>query len=139
MLNQAIRFRLLELVYQQEPEYDEQVQFAVDRTQETVAEVVEQLKDSVEPDAVAPYLGLFSNKALGEITVELEDGTLILDAGEFQVELRPQVDEVGEVTAYRAVTTGVPLLGFEFTEDDDGNPTIVYGRGVAEYTFEKVR
>ena len=59
------------------------------------------------------------------------------DAGEFQVELRPQVDEDGEVTAYRAVTTGVPLLGFEFTEDDEGNPTIVYGRGVAEYTCEK--
>ena len=64
---------------------------------------------------------------------------MILDAGEFQVELRPQVDEVGEVTAYLAVTTGVPLLGFEFTADDDGHPTIVYGRGVAEYTFEKVQ
>jgi len=49
------------------------------------------------------------------------------------------VDEDGEVTVYRAVTTGNNLLGFEFTEDDEGNPTIVYGRGVAEYTFEKVQ
>jgi len=33
----------------------------------------------------------------------------------------------------------VGLLGFEFTEDEDGNPTIVYGRGVDEFTFEKVQ
>ncbi|MCH7610773.1 MAG: hypothetical protein IIB10_08850 [Chloroflexi bacterium] len=49
------------------------------------------------------------------------------------------MDEDGEVAVYQVVTTGVPLLGFEFTEDDDGNPTIVHGRGVAEYTFEKVQ
>ncbi len=138
-LNQAIRFRLLELLYQQEPEYDVQVRFAIDRAQEAVAEVVEQLKDSADPDAVTPYVGRFTNKALGEITVELRDGMLILDAGEFQVELRPQVDEDGEVVVYQVVTTGVALLGFEFTEDADGNPTIVHGRGVAEYTFEKVQ
>jgi len=137
ILNQAVRFRLLELVYQQEAEFDELVQFYIDRIEEALAELNEQIKDSVDPDAVAPYIGVYTNEALGQITIALQDGVLTLDTGEFLMELLPKVDEDGEVEAYRSVTPG---LGGEFqlSEDDDGNPIIILGEGAYDYIFEKV-
>lgn len=137
ILNQAVRFRLLELLYQQEAEFDELVQFYIDRIEEALAELNEQIKDSVAPDAVAPYIGVYTNEALGQITIALQDGVLTLDAGEFLMELLPKVDEDGEVEAYRSVTPG--LEGeFQLSEDDDGNPIIILGEGAYEYIFEKV-
>ena len=38
----------------------------------------------IDQAAVAPYLGRYTNDALGEITIELEDGKLIMDVGEFR-------------------------------------------------------
>lgn len=138
ILNQAVRFRLLELLYQQEAEFDELIQFYIDRIEEALAELNAQIVDGVDPEAVAPYIGVYTNDALGEIIITLDDdGVLTLDAGEFLMELLPKVDEDGEVEAYRSVTPG---LGgeFQFSEDDDGNPIIIIGEGAYEYIFEKV-
>ena len=138
ILNQAVRFRLLELLYQQEAEFDELIQFYIDRTEEALAELNAQIADSVDPEAVAPYVGVYANDALGEIIITLDDDdVLTLDAGEFLMELLPKVDEDGEVEAYRSVTPG---LGgeFQFSEDDDGNPIIIIGEGAYEYIFDKV-
>jgi hypothetical protein len=136
-LNELIGDRLLELLYQQEPEADEALQYLLARTEEALAKLREQLADSADPDAVASYLGRYTNEALGEIVVEFEGGTLTLDAGEFVLELLPRVGEDGNVIAYRSVTTG---LGgeFQFSQDDDGNPVIVLGSPPYEYTFERV-
>lgn len=136
-LNQLVRFRLLELLYQREPEYDALVKIALDQQEQQLAELQRQVQDRVEPEAVAPYLGVFTNAALGEITLALEGETLTLDAGEFQMELLPRVNDDGEVT-YFSVTTG---LGgeFQFREDDQGEPIIVLGGGAYEYTFTKVK
>jgi hypothetical protein len=137
-LNEHVRLRLLELLYQQEPEYDEQVQLSVAQTKQALARLREQLTDSVDADAVVPYLGTCTNNALGEIIVEFQDDVLTLDAGEFQVELLPRMGEDGKVIAYRSVTPGFLSTEFRFSEDDDGNPIIVRGGGVYEYSFEKV-
>jgi CubicO group peptidase (beta-lactamase class C family) len=136
-LNELVGDRLLELLYQQEPEAEEAVQDLLERMEEALAKVREQLADSADPNAVAPYLGKYTNDALGEIVVRFEEGSLTLDAGEFVVELLPRVGEDGEVIAYTSVTTG---LGgeFQFSVDDDGNPAIVNGSPPREYRFEKV-
>jgi len=138
ILNQAVRFRLLELLYQQEAEFDELIQFYIDRTEEALAELNAQIVDSVDPEAVTPYIGVYTNDALGEIIIALDnDDVLTLDAGEFLMELLPKVDEEGKIEAYRSVTPG---LGgeFQFSEDDDGNPIIIIGEGAYEYIFDKV-
>ena len=93
---------------------------------------------NIDPDAVTPYLGRYTNDALGEIIIELEDGNLIMDVGEFRSELRLKADEDGEVTGYilsDGVGLGTPL---QFSGVDEGNPIVVLGEGVDEYTFQKV-
>ena len=106
--NRLVRFRLLELLYQQEPELDEQtLHYSLDRAEEARAKLRDQVADRADPDAVAPHLGTFTNEALGRIVVELDDGTLTLDADEFKLELVPRVGEDGKVLAYKSVTTGL--------------------------------
>lgn len=111
--------------------------YSLDRAEEARAKLRDQLADSADADAVAPYLGTFTNEALGQIVLELDDGTLTLDAGEFKLELSPRVGEDGKVVAYRSITAGLGLE-FQFAKDDDGNPVIVPGTPPYEYTFGKV-
>ena len=137
IFNQAVRYRLLELLYQQEPEFEAQARFAIETGEEALAELQGQIQDSVDPEAVAPYLGRYRNEALGEVTLSLEEGALLLDAGEFQAEVRPRVSEEGEVSylTYSFPLAGLPL---KLEEDAEGNPTLVLGASVNEYTFTKV-
>jgi hypothetical protein len=63
----------------------------------------------VDPARVAPYLGRYTHDVLGEVNIELGDGTLIFDAGEFRAELWPLRDAQTGETTY--VTSDLPLSG----------------------------
>ena len=63
----------------------------------------------VDPARVAPYLGRYTHDVLGEVNIELGDGTLIFDAGEFRAELWPLHDAQTGETTY--VTSDLPLSG----------------------------
>ena len=92
----------------------------------------------IDQAAVAPYLGRYTNDALGEITIELEDGKLIMDVGEFRSGIREKAGEDQEATDYileSSMALGFPL---RFRNADQGEPIIVFGVGVIEYTFQKV-
>ena len=135
--NAAIRFQLFELVFGLESKFDEKATFGYKAARDAFAELAAGLVNT-DPDAVAPYLGRYTNDALGEIIIELEEGKLIMDVGEFRSEVRSKADEDGEVTGYilsDAVGLGIPL---QFSEADQGNPIVVLGEGVLEYTFQKV-
>lgn len=135
--NQALRFRLFELVFDQAPEADAQATFAFESLRREFTRPLENLT-AVDPAAVEPFLGRYTNPALGEVELRLEDETLLLDVGEFIVEVRAQTNEAGEVERY--VTYNIPLVGLpiEFTENEAGETTFVLGGGVAAYQFEPV-
>jgi CubicO group peptidase (beta-lactamase class C family) len=137
-LNTAVRYRLLELLFQQEPEYDQQASFEFNSFKAEYDRITATLT-AVDPKAVAPYLGRYTSSALGEIVLELQNGALIMDAGEFRTELRPQVDEAGAITAYIAydapAMTGIPA---HLVCDELGNPVVVFGVGTFIYTFERL-
>ena len=81
---------------------------------------------TVDPAAVAPYLGRYEHPTLGEVEVALRDGTLVFDAGEIRSEMRPQLDEAGQVVSY--VFMDPPLAGptpVTFRQGDDGRPEVV--------------
>src|SRR3712207_8121414 len=65
-----------------------------------------------------PYTTLFRS-ALGEVTLSLTKGRLMLDAGEFVSELRPYADETGQL-GYIMYDPPLAGIAFEFTVDDDG-------------------
>lgn len=134
LFNEAIRVRLLELVYAQEAEFDTQVNFAVETAETSLAELVANL-DDVDPAAVELFLGTYDEPALGEISLRLEEETLVLDAGDFQSTLRASVGEDAKENEY--VLFDMPLAGLpvKFAMDETGAPTVVLGLGAVEYTF----
>ena len=135
--NQMVRMRLLELLYQQEPEIDELVQSYLDMLESQISELSEKLEESVDPEPVEPYLGRYSNPALGNITSEWRDGKLVFDADEFQAEVRSLVREDGGI-AYFLYDSAFAGLSLEPGVDEDGNLILIIGAGVNEYTFTKV-
>ena len=137
VLNQLVRYRLLELLYQQELEVDEMGQFQIEMIKGSIAELMAKIQESVDPEPIEPHLGRYKNEALGEVIIEWRDDKLIFDSGEFQAEIRSKINDEGTVSyvLYDSVLTG---LAVELKEDEGGNQIMVIGSGVNEYTFEKV-
>ncbi len=137
-LNGLVRLRLLELMYGQEPEADEMGRFQLGLIKKATDELLAKLQESIDAAAVAPYLGRYSNDALGEVTVEWRGNELTFDAGEFRAEIRSKVDEEGKVSylLYESLLAG---LAIEFAGAEDGKPTMTVGAGVNRYTFEKAQ
>jgi CubicO group peptidase (beta-lactamase class C family) len=137
VLNTAVRARLMELLFEQEFETEELLGFQFEQIEEALAEFQESLIEEIDEEAIAPYIGSYTHEALGELTLALEDGILTADAGEFQVEIRATENDEGEI---QYIATSQPLAGLpiEFSGAEEGQPVIVLGTGVVEYTFEKV-
>lgn len=134
ILNTAVAYRLLELLFQQEFEYDGQINFILQSTEEAVDEFTAQIQDKVEPEAAAAMAGTYTNEALGVITVEVEEGIVYLDAGEFRSEIRAAKNDSGEL--YYFAYDG-PLAGVTLNPGDD-NTTLTIGEGVVTYVFERM-
>ena len=139
LFNEGVVGRLFELVFNQEPETQRQLDFYLEQIKQQTDELMQQIGDTVDAAAVEPYLGEFTNDALGKIDVSMEDGKLMLDAGEFRTQLLPYSDKEGELQGY--IQTDPPLQGavYRLEEDADGAPVIVLGRAAVEYTFTKAQ
>ncbi len=136
--NTSVRARLLELLFDQEPEAAATMQFAYEQLQSQF-EMTERLRDQVDPATVEPYLGTFTNAALGSLELRLEDNVLIADVGEFAVPLLPLEEEDEPETLAGYLATEAPITGllFELTENEAGAPVIEFGQGAVAYTFEQ--
>lgn len=134
ILNTAVAYRLMELLFQQEFEYDGQINFILQSTDEAVDKFTAQIQDNVEPEAAAAMAGTYTNEALGVITVEVEEGIVYLDAGEFRSEIRAAKNDDGELYyfAYDGQLAGVTL------NPGDDNTTLTIGEGVVTYVFERM-
>jgi CubicO group peptidase (beta-lactamase class C family) len=136
--NFSVQFRLLELLFDQPAAFDTMLGQVLEAQTAQVAEFRAQL-GTVDPAAVAPYLGHYEHPALGEVELALRDGALEFDAGEVRSEMRPRVDEAGQVAGY--VFTDPPLAGptpVTLRQSDDGRPEIVVtvpGEAAETYVF----
>jgi CubicO group peptidase (beta-lactamase class C family) len=123
--NYAVQFHLFELLFDQSAEFDALLGPFLEAQTAQLGELRAHL-GTVGPDAVAPYLGHYEHPTLGDVEVALRDGKLVFDAGEIRSEMRPQIDEAGQVVSY--VFTDPPLAGptpVTFRQDDDGRPEVV--------------
>ena len=134
--NFSVQFRLLELLFDQPTAFDAMLDQFLETQTAQVDEFRAQL-GSVDPAVVAPYLGRYEHPALGEIELALRGGTLVLDGGEIRSEMRPRVDEAGQVVGY--VFADSPLVGptpVTLRQSDDGRPEVVVTvAGEAEETY----
>jgi CubicO group peptidase (beta-lactamase class C family) len=82
----AVEFRLFELLFDQPADFDAEL---TARAKASAAAGPPPPLGEVEPAAVAPYLGRYENAELGEASLALRGGRLVLDTGELDSELRP--------------------------------------------------
>jgi CubicO group peptidase (beta-lactamase class C family) len=136
IFNQAVRNRLFELAYGLPVEHDARFAYALDAQRKAVQDVKTELGQGFDAGAVAPYLGAFTNEALGDITLSIKDGKLTLDAGEFTGELRVHVDESGKIS-YVFFDGPLASLPFEFKQDGAGKPIIVLVQPPDTYEFTR--
>jgi CubicO group peptidase (beta-lactamase class C family) len=134
---QAVQFRLAELLFAQPAEIEAMVTQSLSGTEQQQAAAAAQLGERVDAEAVTPFLGRYANAALGELSLVLEEGRLVLDWGEFRAELRPLVDEQDGVTSYVVIDPPIASLPVVFRRGADGAPELVippvFGE---EYVFE---
>jgi hypothetical protein len=137
-LGAVVRFRLFELVYQLDSEVDEMLQFELARAEQARTELLASMQDRLDAAAVEPYLGRYRNEALGSVALEWQDGALVLDAGEFEAEIRARVNDKGETEylMWEPPLNGAPI---ELTRDNAGRTQLILGQGVVEYRFDAVK
>ena len=137
LATQGVQFRLAELLFEQPAEIEMLVGQGLDASAQRIEELRSRLGDQVDPTAVTPYLGRYRNPLLGEVSLALHDGTLILDAGEMRSELRPQVDEQGRVVGYVITDPPMAPLPVMLREGEGDTPSLVVPNptGGDEYVF----
>jgi CubicO group peptidase (beta-lactamase class C family) len=87
----AVQFRLFEILFDQQPQIDAELA--------TIAAELDAARPAlgdIDPAAVTPYVGRYVNPDLGEVTLSLRGGRLILDSGESRSELRPPASDAGD-------------------------------------------
>jgi CubicO group peptidase (beta-lactamase class C family) len=137
----AVEYRLFELLFEQPAELEPLLSQFLDAQAALTAQFQTQL-GIVDPGAVAPYLGRYAQPDLGEVTLSLRDGKLLFDTGEVHSELRPLLDDAGQVAGYVFVdpplANPVPLT---FQQDEEGQPEIVVsapGDASTTYVFTRL-
>jgi CubicO group peptidase (beta-lactamase class C family) len=142
VFNEAVRFRLFELAFGQPEEHDKNFSYVLETLNKNAQETAGKLQKSFDQNAVAPYLGTFTNPTLGELTLALQDGKLIFSAGGFVSELRAYVDKEDPENKTGYLLVDPPLavaMGvlFKFQKDGDGNLIVVFDVPPDKYTFTK--
>jgi hypothetical protein len=124
----AVVFRLLELLFEQPATMDAMVTANI----ATVASGREDLLATigeVDPAEVTPFLGTYTNPALGDLTLSLRGDTLTFVSGPYRSALVPQIADDGAVAGYLIVDpplSGYPPQGeFAFESGSDGQPQVV--------------
>ena len=98
----AVQMRLLELLFDQPATADARLTSFLTAADQQRAELLAQL-GQVDPAEATPFLGRYANADLGELTLALRAGRLLLTVGGFQSALRPQRDADTPATAYLPV------------------------------------
>jgi CubicO group peptidase (beta-lactamase class C family) len=137
LFNGNVTTKILQLVFEQEPLVEQELDFILEQIDQQVSDFEEKLGDTIDADAVAPYLGMYSNPVLGDAALSLDDGKLLLDVGEFVAELRPYEDPDAQFSGYLQVNAPGQGLAYRLEESIEGQPTIVFVQGAEEYTFTR--
>jgi CubicO group peptidase (beta-lactamase class C family) len=124
----AVVFRLLELLFDQPAAMEAMVEANLARVASGREELLASIGE-LDPAAVTPFLGTYSNPDLGDLTLQLRVDTLTFASGPYRSALLPQMAEDASVAGYLIVDpplSGFPPQGtFVFEPGSDGQPRIV--------------
>jgi hypothetical protein len=146
LFNEAVRYRFLELVFEQEPEFHEQVeailQGQAELDQHDTGAPVPSASPVASPVAAEPadapgaeaFAGTYVNDALGTVTLELEGGRLYLDTGEVRSGLWAIPGPGGNGGSYLMADPPMAGLPVELRRDGDVR-SVVVGTGATQHIF----
>ena len=93
-------------------------------------------KKTVDPDAIAPFLGTYYNEVLGDASLVIhDDRSLWIDFGEYETLMRPLRMEENQFILYESLFVGKTLA---LEMGSDGHPTMVLPGDEATYRFEAI-
>jgi CubicO group peptidase (beta-lactamase class C family) len=122
----GVQFRLFELLFDQPETIGPAIDVAMAAEDEQIA-ALHPFFESVDPGAVAAYLGQYTHPILGDVTIaQGREGTVLFDAGEFQADLRAFRDPQSGAVSY--LTSDLPLAGVTtvtFTQEG-GEPVMTF-------------
>jgi len=135
-----LRNRFLELAFDLPSEYDAEFRRNLESNEKAILDFADKLQPGFDEQAIASYLGTFSNPEIGEITIRNENGKLILSSGGLTSELRQILgygDSIFTISEIPLVTLG--QLIFQFKLDTNGEPIILLHEKMVSkpYVFEK--
>lgn len=136
-MNEAFRTRLFKLVFAQQPEAEATATFALKEANAETAQLAAQIADGLDVAAITPFVGRYTNDALGEMSLVLDNDALVLDSGEFRSHLKPVRDDAGQPHAYVMIDPPFPSLMFTLKNDAVGKPTMALEFGPEPYMFTK--
>lgn len=118
-----------------EPDAQEQLDFIVTNLADNRAKTEDTAIRTFDAETVAPFAGTYANPVLGEITLTVtSDNGVMLDTGEFVTALWRSTEQDDPEVYFMA---DPPLTGdrVRLTVGEDGDPRVVVGLGLTEYTF----
>jgi CubicO group peptidase (beta-lactamase class C family) len=142
----AVQFRLLELLFDQPAASDALLETSLTGAAAGRADLLAHLGE-VDPAAVTPYLGRYTNPELGEVALVLQGDALIWIAGAIRSQLLPRTGDDGAVTGYLPVTppwASNPPEAVLTLEDAGDRPQLVMtvrsdpGEADVVYAFEPI-
>lgn len=134
----GVRTRLFELVYGVESEVEKGLEFTLAQMQDTIQELQSLLVQQDDPTDLEPFVGRYTNDALGDVVLALENGRLMMDAGEFRAEVRGVLDREGRPDGYVVIDAPVAGLPVALEHDEQGEPVVRLGSGAISYLLERV-
>lgn len=134
----AVRVRLLEMLYGLPSQIEQSVDFAVAQSEEQLATLARQLGGALDEAAVEPFVGVYASPILGGLELSLDEGTLLADFGEIASVVLPRINDDGEADGF--VLLDPPLAGLliQLQMDESGAPTVRFDEGVTEHVFTLV-
>jgi CubicO group peptidase (beta-lactamase class C family) len=133
--NESVRTRLFELVFDQQPEAEQTLGFALEQAEQQVVEFSAQISATLDTAALEPFLGAYTHDSLGDLSLALADGRLTADVGEFRFSLKPLVDADGAPDGYLIVDGPVAGGRVRLQQDGAGKPELVLDAIITSYTF----
>lgn len=137
-IGQLLRDYWLGLVYGRGDEVLVQNDFQVGQRAKGLDEAAA-MPAPVDMDVVGDYLGIYHSEALGEVDLLVKpDGTLWIDAGEFQMEVTQVAGAPVEPIALVAVSGPMPGLTFVLEQGTDGTNHLMIVHESKSYDFVAV-
>jgi hypothetical protein len=133
MLRRPFVRRVLEVLYDGEPEAQDDVMSAIKRNKDAIATERKRLVLPPEVAAVEKLAGRYKEASLGEIAVEKSGDDVVFDFGEWKSKMASRKNDDG---TYSLITIEPGSAGFEFVVADKGGKRALVTRdGQHEYNF----